>query len=122
MTALAGLALALAAIGTYGVIAFAVATRTREIGIRMALGARPVDVLTMLFGSGMKLTALGLALGLAGAFAAARTMTTMLFGVTAHDPGTFAAIAALMAGVAGVATYLPARRAMRVDPVNALRA
>jgi putative ABC transport system permease protein len=121
MTALAGLALALAAIGTYGVIAFAVATRTREIGIRMALGARPVDVLTMLFGSGMKLTALGLALGLAGAFAAARTMTTMLFGVTAHDPGTFAAIAALMAGVAGVATYLPARRAMRVEPTRALR-
>ena len=122
MTALAALALALAAIGTYGVIAFAVATRTREIGIRMALGARPSDVLTMLFGNGMKLTAAGLALGLAGAFAAARTMTTMLFGVTAHDPWTFTTIAALMASVAGLATYLPARRAVATDPTAALRA
>ena len=121
MTALAMLALALAAIGTYGVIAYAVATRTREIGIRMALGARPGDVLGMLLGSGMKLTAAGLALGLAGAFAASRAMTTMLFGVTAHDPWTFATIAVLMAGVAGLATYVPARRAMRVQPTQALR-
>ena len=121
MGALAALALALAAIGTYGVIAYSVATRTREIGIRMALGARPGELLRMLLGSGMKLTAAGLAIGLAGALAAARTMTSMLFGVTPHDPWTFAAIAALIASVAGLATYVPARRAMRIEPTRALR-
>jgi putative ABC transport system permease protein len=121
MGALAALALALAAIGTYGVIAYSVATRTREIGIRMALGARPGELLRMLLGSGMKLTAAGLAIGLAAALAAARTMTSMLFGVTPHDPWTFAAIAAVIASVAGLATYVPARRAMRIEPTRALR-
>jgi predicted permease len=121
MGALAALALALAAIGTYGVIAYSVATRTREIGIRMALGARPGELMRMLLGSGMKLTAAGLAIGLAGALAAARTMTSMLFGVTPHDPWTFAAIAAVIASVAGLATYVPARRAMRIEPTRALR-
>ena len=121
MGALATLALALTAIGTYAVIAYAVATRTREIGIRMALGARPGELLRLLLGSGLKLTAAGLAAGLVGAFAAARAMTSMLFGVAPHDPWTFAAIATLIASVAGLATYLPARRAMRIEPVRALR-
>ncbi len=121
MGALAVLALLLAAIGTYAVIAYAVATRTREIGIRMALGARPADVLALLLGNGLKLTAAGLALGLAGALLAARAMTTMLFGVTPHDPWTFGTIAALMCTVAVLATYPPARRAMRVQPTQALR-
>ena len=121
MGALAALALALAAIGTYGVIAYAVATRTREIGIRMALGARPGELLRMLLASGVKLTAAGLGVGLAGAFAAGRGMTSMLFGVTPHDPWTFASIAVLIASVAGLATYFPARRAMRIEPVRALR-
>ena len=121
MAALAALALALAAIGTYGVIAYSVTSRTREIGIRMALGARPGAMLGMLLGSGMRLTALGLALGLAGAFAAARAMTSMLFAVTPHDPWTFASIAALIASVATLATYVPARRAMHIEPTRALR-
>ena len=121
MSALAALALALAAIGTYGVIAYTVATRTREIGIRMALGARPGELLRMLLGSGMKLTAAGLVVGLAGAFAAAQAMTSMLFGVAPQDPGTFVSVAVLIAAVAGFATYLPARRAMRIEPIQALR-
>jgi putative ABC transport system permease protein len=121
MGTLAALALALAAIGTYGVIAYAVTTRTREIGIRIALGARPGELLRMLLGGGMKLTAAGLAVGLAGAFAAARAMTSMLFGVTPHDPWTFASIAMLITSVAGLATYLPARRATRIEPIRALR-
>lgn len=121
MSALAALALALAAIGTYGVIAYAVATRTREIGIRMALGARPGELLRMLLGSGMKLTAAGLVVGLGGAFAAAQVMTSMLFGVTPQDPRTFVSVAVLIGAVAGFATYVPARRAMRIEPIQALR-
>jgi predicted permease len=121
MSALAALALALAAIGTYGVIAYAVATRTREIGIRMALGARPGELLRMLLGSGLKLTAAGLVAGLVGAFAAAEALTSMLFGVAPHDPLTFGSIAAVIAGVAGLATYVPARRAMSIEPTRALR-
>ena len=121
MGAFAVLALLLAAIGTYGVIAYSVATRTREIGIRVALGATPRDVLGLVVGGGVKLTAAGLALGLAGAFAGSRLLTSMLYGVTPHDPATFAGITTLMAVIALMATYLPARRAMRVDPVVALR-
>jgi putative ABC transport system permease protein len=121
MVALAALALLLAAIGTYGVIAYAVTSRTREIGIRVALGARPADVLGLILADGLKLTVAGLALGLAGAFAASRVLGSLLYGVTPHDPTTFAAIATLMAAVALLATYLPARRALRVDPVVALR-
>src|SRR5688500_5423050 len=122
MSALAGLALMLAAIGTYGVAAFAVATRTREIGLRVALGARPRDVLRLVLGGGLKLAAAGVTLGLAGALASARVLATMLYGVTPHDPITFATIALIVTGVAAAATYVPARRAMRVDPVVALRA
>jgi predicted permease len=121
MGALAALALLLAAIGTYGVIAYAVATRTREIGIRVALGARPADVLGLVVGGGLKLTLAGVLLGLAGAFAGSRALGSMLYGVTPHDPATFGGIALLMGAVALLASYLPARRAMRVDPVVALR-
>jgi putative ABC transport system permease protein len=121
MGALALLALLLAAIGTYGVIAYAVTASTREIGIRVALGARPRDVLGMVLGSGARLTAAGLVLGLAGAFASSRVLASMLYGVTPHDPATFAVIALLMTAVAIVAGYVPARRAMRLDPVAALK-
>jgi putative ABC transport system permease protein len=121
MGALAALALLLAAIGTYGVIAHGVAARTREIGIRVALGARPADVFTLIVGGGLTLTLAGVILGLAGAFAASRMLAGMLYGVAPHDPATFGGIALLMGAVALLATYLPARRAMRVDPVVALR-
>jgi putative ABC transport system permease protein len=121
MGALALLALTLAAIGTYGVIAYSVTTRTREIGIRMALGAQPGAMLAMLLGSGLKLTAAGLVLGLLGAFAATRGMTSMLFGVTPHDTSTFVLIAVVITSVGTLATYLPARRATRIEPVRALR-
>jgi putative ABC transport system permease protein len=122
MGAFAALALALAAIGTYGVIAYSVATRTHEIGIRVALGARPRDVLSLVLGGGVKLTATGLALGLAGAFAGSRVLASMLYGVAPHDPATFGGIAALMSAVALLASYVPARRAMLLDPVVALKA
>ena len=122
MTALAGLALLLAAIGMYGVAAYAVATRTKEIGVRVALGARPGDVMRLVLGGGLKLTAAGLVIGLAGGLAGARLLSSMLYGVAPRDPLTFAAIALLMAAVGTIATYVPARRAMRVDPVIALRA
>jgi putative ABC transport system permease protein len=121
MTALAVLALMLAAIGTYGVMAYAVTARTREIGIRVALGARPGEILRLVLGGGMKLTAAGLVLGLAAALAASRILDNMLYGVTPHDPATFVVIAFLMLAEALLAAYLPARRAMRVDPVVALR-
>jgi predicted permease len=122
MGAFAALALLLAAIGTYGVIAYSVVTRTREIGIRVALGASPRDVLGLVLGGGVKLTAGGLALGLAGAFVGSRVLTSMLYGVAPNDPATFAGIAALMAAVALLASSVPAVRAMRVDPVVALKA
>ncbi len=122
MTALAGLALLLAAMGTYGVIAYAVTARTREIGIRMALGAQPQDVLRLVVGGGLQLAAAGIVVGLVGAYLAARLLTASLYGVSPADASTFIAIASLMVVVAGLASYLPARRAMRVDPVIALRA
>jgi putative ABC transport system permease protein len=122
MGALAALALLLAAIGTYGVIAYAVTMRTREIGIRVALGAQPDDVLRLVVGGTLKLTGAGLVLGLAGALATSRVLTSMLYGVTPHDPATFAGIAGLMVCVSALASYLPARRAIKVNPVAALRA
>jgi len=121
MGALAMLALLIAAIGTYGVVAYSVATRTREIGIRVALGARPRDVLGLVLGGGVKLTAAGLALGLTAAFAGSRVLTSMLYDVEPHDPATFGGIAVLMTAVALLASYVPAARAMRVDPVVALK-
>jgi putative ABC transport system permease protein len=114
-------ALILAAIGIYGLIAYAVAQRTRELGIRMALGARPHDVLSLVVREGMLLAGLGIVLGIGGAFAATRLLASLLFGVTPTDPVTLASVAALLGAVALLACWLPARRAARVDPVEALR-
>ena len=115
------LALVLAAIGTYGLIAYAVAQRTREIGIRMALGARPRLIVSEILGRGLKLAGLGVALGFAGALALTRLVQGMLAGVSPNDPVSFAVSAALLIGGAALACVLPARRASRVDPVVALR-
>jgi putative ABC transport system permease protein len=117
----AGIALMLAALGIYGVLAYFVAQRAREIGIRVALGAQTRDVMKMVMKQGMRLTLFGIGIGLIGGFALARLMKSLLFGVSASDPLTFAAVAALLASVAMAACYIPARRAMKVDPVVALR-
>jgi putative ABC transport system permease protein len=118
----AGAALVLAAVGIYGVIAYSVTQRTQEIGIRMALGARHGDVLRMVMGQAMLMTVVGIVAGGAGAFLLTRLMTGLLFGVEPADPVTFLAVAGLLAGVAAAASYVPGRRATRVDPVIALRA
>jgi predicted permease len=116
------LALTLAAIGLYGVIAYSVAQRTQEIGIRMAVGAQRGDVLQLVLFGGLRLVALGVVLGLIGAFALTRVLQTLLFGVTAHDPLVFAANAGLLIVVATAACLFPALRATRVNPIVALRA
>jgi len=114
-------ALLLASVGIYGVMAYWVAGRTHEVGIRMALGAVAADVLRLVLGQAFRTTVIGLVVGIAGALALTRTMQSMLFEVSAIDPITFAGVALLMVIVALVACYLPTRRALRVDPMTALR-
>jgi ABC-type antimicrobial peptide transport system permease subunit len=117
----AALAVALAMIGLYGLISFTVLQRTREIGIRMALGAKPRDVLTLVLGQGIGATLIGIALGIVAGIALTRTMASLLFGVKPTDAFTFASVAVLLLLVAITASYIPARRAMRTDPLAALR-
>jgi putative ABC transport system permease protein len=117
----AALALTLACMGIYGVISYSVSQRTNEIGVRMALGAQPGNVLGLVLNEGLRLAICGAALGLAGSFFLARLLSKMLFGVTAADPLTFVGVAALLMLVALLACYIPARRATRVDPLEALR-
>jgi predicted permease len=122
LTVAAAMALVLGIVGIYGIISYAVSQRTREIGIRLALGARPRDMKRMIVGQGLILAAVGVALGLAAAVAATRLMSSLLFGISPLDPTTFAVVPLLLAAAAAAASYLPARRAAAVDPSIALNA
>ena len=117
----AGMALLLAAVGLYGVMAYQVEQRTRELGIRMALGARAGDVARMVVGDSAKMAAIGLGLGLVGALALSRAMTSLLYGIGSMDPVTYVLGAVLLGAVVLLASYLPARRATKIDPMVALR-
>jgi len=121
LTVFAGFALLLSSIGIYGVISYLVGRRTHEIGIRMALGAQRTHVLRMVLGEGTKMAALGALIGLVAALGLTHLLTKMVFGVSTTDPLTFVGVAAVLVGVALFACYIPARRAMRVDPMVALR-
>jgi len=117
----ASVAMALAAVGIYGVIAYTVAQRTKEIGIRMALGAQKIDMLTMIMRQSFAVIGVGLIAGILGALATTRLMSSLLYGVSAHDLTIYAAVTIVLSGAALIATYFPARRAMEVDPMVALR-
>lgn len=121
LAVLAGMGLLLAALGLYGVISYSVGQRKGEIGLRMALGARPVDILRLIVGQGASLAAAGLALGAAGAWAMTRLLANSLYGIDPSDLVTFVSVALLRSGVTLFACLLPARRATRVDPMAALR-
>ncbi len=116
-----GLAVLLACVGLYGLMAYAVSQRTHEIGIRMALGAKKSDVLRMVVGNGLKLTLVGIAVGATGAFALTRFLSSLLYGINARDPLTFIAVSLILISVALLACYIPARRATKVDPMVAIR-
>jgi putative ABC transport system permease protein len=121
LVSFAAIALVLAAVGIYGVMAYTVTQRTHEIGIRMAMGAQSEDVLKQVLREGAQLAAVGLALGLVGSLAASRLIATLLFGVKPTDPLTLGSVVVILAIVALAACYIPARRATRVDPLTALR-
>jgi ABC-type antimicrobial peptide transport system permease subunit len=121
LAAFAALALLLAAVGIHGVLACAVEQRTQEIGVRMALGARAIDVLGMVAAGGMKLVGIGVVIGTAAALMLSRVLVSQLYGITPTDPATFAAAIGFLGAVALLATYIPARRATRVAPMTALR-
>jgi putative ABC transport system permease protein len=121
LTGFSVVALLMAAIGIYGLIQYSIATRTQEIGVRMAIGAQAGDIFRMMIGEGLTLSLTGAAIGLVGAWWLGRAGSSLLFGVTASDPLTFAAVSLLLTAVALAACYVPARRAMKVDPVSALR-
>jgi putative ABC transport system permease protein len=121
MAAIGVIALVLASVGVYGVMSYSVSERTHEMGIRMAMGATSNSINRLIVGNGMLLTVIGIAIGLPLAFALARAMSSLLFGVTATDPFSFIGLPLILAGVAALASYLPARRAVRVDPLTALR-
>jgi putative ABC transport system permease protein len=121
MSAFAGVAMLLAMLGLYGVTSYYVAQRTHEIGVRMALGAQIADVLTLVLRRGMLLAVVGIGIGIAGAVAVTRYMTTLLFGVKPVDAITFVGVAVVLAAVVFVACLVPARRAAKIDPLEALR-
>jgi putative ABC transport system permease protein len=121
MSLFGAVALGLTSVGIYGVVAYSVTRRVHEIGVRMALGARPANVIGLVVGQGMRPVVLGLGGGLVAALALSRLLTKMLFGVSPHDPRTLVSVAVVLTVVALLASYLPARRATRVDPLSALR-
>jgi putative ABC transport system permease protein len=126
VTALLGsfalLAFVLSTVGLYGVISYTTSQRTRELGVRLALGARSIDVLQLVLGDGLRMAVIGLGIGLAGAYLATRALRTMLFSVQPGDPWTLAFVALGIIVTAAAASYVPARRATRIDPLRALRA
>jgi ABC-type antimicrobial peptide transport system permease subunit len=121
LTGFGGLALLLAVVGVYGVLSYSVNQQTREIGIRMAMGAQSGRILGLVVGQGMRLAIVGLILGTLIALAATRVLSSLLFGVSAHDPLIFGGVSLILATAAILACYIPARRATKVDPIIALR-